>query len=116
MKVGDVYVSEGKSLKAADLQGKARKLQVESYDTVEFDGAQKIVLSFAGAKKGLVLNVTNANRIAVNLGSDDLDDWIGKGITIYPTVTEFGGKQVDCIRVKEEMPEVDVDDDPDIPF
>ncbi len=118
MKVGDIYVSEGKSLKAEDLQGKARKLQIESYDTVEFDGATKIVLLFSGAKKGLILNVTNANRIAVNLGTDEIDNWIGKAVTIYPTTTEFGGKQVDCIRVKEEMPEIVAVEGPDdtIPF
>ena len=118
MKVGDVYVSEGKSLKDEHSARKARKLQIESYETVEFDGAQKVVLLFSGAKKGLVLNVTNANRIAVNLGSDEIDDWIGKAITIYPTTTEFNGKQVDCIRVKEEMPEVVEAQGPDddIPF
>ena len=116
MKVGDIYVSEGKSLKAEDLQGKARKLQIESYDTVEFDGAQKIVLSFVGAQKGLVLNITNANRITANLGTDDIDGWVGKEIIIYPTMTEFSGKQVPCIRVKEEAPELEVTNDSDVPF
>ena len=118
VKVGEIYVSEGKSLKADDLQGKARRLTIETYDTVEFDGAQKIVLNFSGAKKGLVLNVTNANRLVANLGSDELDTWIGKDIIIYPTMTEYNGKQVPCIRVKEEAPELEVTDDPDdsIPF
>ncbi len=116
MKVGEVYVSEGRSLKAEDLAGKARKLQIEKYEMVEFDGAQKVVLTFSGAKKGLVLNVTNAHRIAINLGSDEMDDWIGKAITIYPTTTEFGGKTVPCIRVKEEMPEIEEDDGDSIPF
>lgn len=116
MKVGDVYVSEGKSLKAEDLQGKARKLQIEAYDTVTFDGSEKIVLNFNGAKKGLILNVTNAHRIVANLGTDEMDEWIGKGITIYPTTTEFNGKQVPCIRVKEELPEVEMADDSDVPF
>ena len=116
MKVGEVYVSEGKSLKAEDLQGKARKLQIESYDTVSFDGAEKIVLAFNGAKKGLVLNVTNANRLVANLGTDEMDDWVGRAITIYPTTTEFNGKQVDCIRVKEEMPEIEDGPSEDIPF
>ena len=116
MKVGDIYVSEGKSLKAGDLQGKARKLQIAAYDTVDFDGTQKVVLNFNGAEKGLVLNLTNANRIAVNLGSDEMDNWIGRAITIYPTTTEFNGKTVDCIRVKEEVPEVEMDEGGDIPF
>ena len=117
MKVGEVYVSEGKSIKAEDLQGKARKLKIAGYDTVTFDGAQKVVLQFDGAQKGLVLNVTNAETITQNLGSDEIDEWIGKYITIYPTTTMFSGKTVPCIRVKEEMPEVKAEtSDDDIPF
>lgn len=116
MKVGEVYVSEGRSIKAEDLQGHARKLTIESYETVTFDGADKIVLKFVGAKKGLVLNVTNANRLVINFDSDEIDDWIGKDVTIYPTTTEYNGKQVACIRVKEEMPEPPAEFDDDIPF
>ncbi len=119
MKVGEVYVKEGKSLKAEDLGGKARRLAIESYEQVNFDDGPKIALSFVGAKKGLILNVTNASRIAVNLGSDELDDWIGKEITIYPTTTEYPkGTVVPCIRVKEEMPQIVEEADPndDIPF
>ena len=62
------------------------------------------------------MNVTNSHRIAINLGTDEMDDWAGRSITIYPTMTEFGGKQVDCIRVKEEMPAVEEDEGDDIPF
>jgi len=117
VKVGEVYVSEGKSLRAEDLQGRARKLTIEKYGTVTFDGAEKVVLNFVGAKKGLILNVTNANRLVGNFGTDEIDEWIGKEVTLYPTTTEFNGKQVPCIRVKEEMPEiVEHDFDDDIPF
>jgi len=121
MKVSDVYSSESKSLKAEDLQGKARELTISGYEIVEFtnDGktTSKIVLGFAGAKKGLVLNVINSTRVTGNLGTDDMEEWSGKKITIYPTTTDFNGSVVPCIRVKEEMPEaVTADFDDDIPF
>jgi hypothetical protein len=33
-----------------------------------------------------------------------LDLWPGTKITIYPTMTDFGGKRVECIRVKDVIP------------
>ena len=118
MKVGEVYVNESKSLKASDLKGKARQLQIESYEELTFDDGPKIVLSFVGAKKGLVLNVTNATRLVANLGTDEMDDWRGRKVTLYPTTTEYPkGTIVPCIRVKEEMPEIEsADPDDEIPF
>lgn len=119
MKVGDVYQTESSNLAAADLNEKAIKLTITRYETVTFDEGLKIVLKFERAQKGLVLNKTNAMRISANLGSDDVDGWIGKDITIYPTTTDFGGKVVPCIRVKEEMPAAVMDPadfNDDIPF
>ena len=31
---------------------------------------------------------------------DELDDWKGKLIELYPDRTGFGGKMVDCLRVR----------------
>ena len=73
-------------------------------------------LSFVGKEKGLAVNKTNANIIAQNVGSDDLDDWIGREIILYPTRVDFGGQMVDAIRVKEQIPEVADGPDDEIPF
>tara|TARA_Y100000310_G_scaffold32845_1_gene31079 strand:+ start:308 stop:664 length:357 start_codon:yes stop_codon:yes gene_type:complete len=118
MKIGNIYVSEGKHLKAEDLQGNVRRLTIESYHTVSFDGqeGEKVVLQFVGAKKGLVLNQTNAHRIAENFSTDEVDEWIGKTVAIYPTSTDFAGKRVHCIRVKEEIPAPTTGDTSEIPF
>ena len=58
-------------------------------------------LHFQGDVKPFVLNKTNGELIAMTLGSKDLDDWIGKQITLYvdPTVP-FQGKIVGGIRVR----------------
>lgn len=121
MKLGDVYDTESTTLKAADLQGKARRLKISGYEIREFTGndgrtQNKVCLAFEGAQKQLVLNKTNAMTIESNLGADDLDQWKGKEITIFPTKTSFSGERVDCIRVKEEIPETAADFDDDIPF
>jgi len=35
----------------------------------------------------------------------DTEDWVGQRITIFATTTEFGGKTMDCIRVRPHRPE-----------
>jgi len=59
----------------------------------------KPVMSFAGKKKRLVLNKTNARAIAAIHGSN-ADKWRGQQITIYPSTCEAFGETVTCIRIR----------------
>ena len=117
--IDDVFPSSGNHLKAEDLKGNAVKVTISSYEIVEFKGKngteKKPILTFEGKEKTLVCNKTNARMIAKNTGSQELDDWAGKTIIIYPTETDFGGEIVPCLRVKEEIPEVG-DPNDDIPW
>lgn len=117
----------GSFLKHEDLQGHAVRLTIEHVPTEEIRGEhgneKKLVVRFAGKDKGLVLNRTNAESIAEIAGSDDTDDWSGVRIVLFPDKTKFGGKTVDCIRVRapqgkpEPKPEpVAALTDDDIPF
>jgi hypothetical protein len=49
----------------------------------------------------MVLNRTNTRRLISRLG-DDTDEWLGKQVELYPSETDFGGRTVPCIRVREE--------------
>lgn len=51
----------------------------------------------------LLLNKTNAKTIARLYGNKP-GEWAGKMITLYPSVTSVGGEDVDCIRVRNEVP------------
>ena len=64
----------------------------------------KLVMTFEGAKKKLVLNKTNAIRVA-RLYGNDTDDWRGKTITLYfdPKI-KFGRETVGGVRVRESKP------------
>jgi hypothetical protein len=94
--IDDVY--QGKTIRAADLKNKQVKLTITDVNVETYDEGKKLVLSFKGTEKTMVLNKTNAERIAEWHGRNP-DDWTGKQITIYPDRTEYGGKLVDCIRV-----------------
>lgn len=89
-------------LKAGDLGGAQPVVTIDRMEVepVGRDKEIKPVLYFEGKEKGLVLNKTNAAKIAQLVGSKNTDDWPGCQIRIYATETEFGGETVECIRVK----------------
>ena len=116
MKLNEFF--SGSYLKAADLKGKKVPVEIDKVvvETIEQDGEQKekLVVYFAGKKQGLVLNKTNAGTIAEVVGSDDTDHWTSIKIKLYPTTTEFAGKEVECIRVEKPLPPEATEDE--VPF
>lgn len=89
-------------LKASDLGDKSPIVTIDRIEVepIDRDKEMKPVIYFKGKEKGLVLNRTNAKKIAELTGSKDTDDWSGCQIRVYATETEFRGEKVECIRVK----------------
>ena len=105
MKMSELYPS--KFLKGDDIDGETlvviTKLVFEKMKDEAGQEEEKPVLMFKGVDKGLVLNKTNALRIAEQHG-DETDNWPGKRITLTTeSVTAFGKTQW-AIRVKPERP------------
>jgi flagellar basal body rod protein FlgC len=106
----DELAPTSSSLKADDLDGDEVSLTIASYVVKEFDETdnktgetykrKKPIFSFEETEKTFVCNVTNARALAAAFGSREMDDWVGKKITLFPTVTSFGDKTVPCIRVR----------------
>ncbi len=90
-----------KYVKHADLNGQDVTVTIDSIEIEEvgMDRETKPVLRFKDAKKDLVLNMTNYDTIALAYG-EETDNWRGKEITLYGAQAQFGGKIVDCIRVR----------------
>lgn len=88
-------------LEAADLNGDTPvTIKGVSFTEVGDKAEKKGVVLLNEFTRGMVLNRTNLKRI-IGLHGNDTDKWIGKAITLYPTQTTFGGKEVACIRVRE---------------
>jgi hypothetical protein len=87
-------------IRAADLQDRNVKVVMDHVKMEDIGSDHKPVLYFQGKEKGLVLNKTNANTISSAYG-DDTDDWVGKELVLFPTVTDFQGRSVDAIRVRK---------------
>ena len=98
MKVSDAFPSE--FLKAADIGQSQVKVLISHVELREMtDGENKPVVFFQNKKKGVVLNVTNANAIAQYYG-DDMDHWAGKTIVLFTMMVSFQGRMQPGIRVR----------------
>ena len=62
------------------------------------------IITFMGQDKKFAMNVTNVKTMAELYGTHLASKWVGKKITMYPTTTNFGGKTVDCIRIRNVIP------------
>jgi len=99
------------SLKAEDLEGDEVALTIKSYTVREFDQekegrhytVKKPIFSFENTDKTLVCNKTNMQAIAYAYGKE-MDGWLGKQITLFPTMVPFGDKMVEAIRVRVAKP------------
>jgi hypothetical protein len=96
MKVREAYPS--KYLNAADIK-KPIKVKIAGILMERMqDGKEKPVMTLVGSKP-LILNPTNAHRLAAIWG-DEMDDWIGQTVTLYTETVPFGRDMVQGIRVR----------------
>jgi len=55
--------------------------------------------------KRLVLNKKTHLDALRSMYGTETNDWVGKRVTLYPTTTKFGRETVDCIRIRDKVPE-----------
>jgi hypothetical protein len=98
MKLNDAFPSN--YLKAADFE-QPRTVKIEGYKMETLGTDKRLVLNFTAYEKGMVCNKTNASRIAMLVGSDNLNDWIGRKIVVGRELIDYQGKTDWAIRVKD---------------
>lgn len=107
MKMSDAFPS--KYLKAADLNGARVRVTIDRVVFEEIgqgeDKDRKPVLYFKGKEKGVVMNKTNATNIALMYG-DEMDDWAGVSVELFPAMVDFQGRSVEAIRIRPIRPDV----------
>jgi len=55
----------------------------EAFNTRSKANEQVVVLHFEGTDKGIILNLTNSRAITRELGTDKVDQWVGKTVSFY---------------------------------
>jgi len=103
MKINSLFPS--KYLRAGDLDGDL-PVTMKSLIMEEINQEKKPVLYFRKEVKGLVLNKTNG-KIIGSLYGEEVDDWIGQKIVLFPTEVDFRGEIVDAIRIRRQIPDDD---------
>lgn len=99
MKVSDMFPS--KYVKGADLSGPVT-LTIKTVRPETLQGnKKKYVAYFEKAVKGLILNKTNAYKIAEIVGDPDSDNWAGHRVTLYPTTVTAFNEQHRVIRIRK---------------
>jgi hypothetical protein len=97
MKVSEAYPSD--FLKAVDIGNNQVRVLISHVEMRDLGDDEKPVVFFQNKKKGVVLNVTNANAIAQYYG-DDMDLWAGKPIVLFTMMVSFQGRMQPGIRVR----------------
>jgi len=100
MKISSMY-SGSKYLKAADLNGGDKFVTVDRVveEEVGLEKDRKPVVYFNGLQKGLVLNKTNADRLAHKLG-DETSAWRGATVELYSELVSYQGQKMEGVRVR----------------
>jgi len=91
--VSDLFPSPW--LKSEDLAGRAVvvKIVAAQVETLrQFDGTQapKLVLTFEKATKRLIVNKTQAKRLAEVTGTEAFDAWVGHRVALKPAIAQNG--------------------------
>ena len=80
-------------------------------EEVTGDGGKKESLVVAQLKdnKPFIINATNAKSITKVVGSPYIEDWAGKSVTLFVSTTRLGKDMVECLRVRDFAPKVEID-------
>jgi hypothetical protein len=102
------FVGNAKYLKKEDISSPVNTsilwIKEEEVTTPGKGTETRLVLYFDGLKKGLVLNMANADALAEITGTDDTEKWSDTPVQLYtdPDVT-FGQKKVGGIRIRKRL-------------
>jgi hypothetical protein len=100
MRRDEVFPS--KYVRASDLpQPRVVTISNAAMEPMKNDGkdVDKLVLSFRERIKPLVVNLTIFEAIEQLYGGET-NDWVGQRVEIHADRCRFGGKMVDCVRVR----------------
>lgn len=95
--------SDNRYVAAYELGGKDVTLKIKSAASASVEGPKgakrKLIITFEGARKPFLSNATNCKTIAAMYGTD-VENWVGKAITLFPTTTSSPDGVVECLRVR----------------
>lgn len=68
---------------------------------------EKRCLTFEGKDKIYAMPATAERVCKMNFGTKDYEKWVGKTVTVYPTLIDaFGEKDVPCVRIRTQKKQI----------
>lgn len=76
-------------------------------EMVKGEGGKQDECTIATLKdqKPMILNVTNCKTIAKLFETPYIEEWAGKKITLFKSITKLKGEDVECLRIRDKKPE-----------
>ncbi len=72
------------------------------------DGKQEeCIVAVLEGQKPMILNRTNCKMISKLYGTPYIEEWAGKKITLYAAKVRAFGEQVDALRIRDKVPELE---------
>lgn len=84
-----------------------KNIETKKVSTPDGKSEELPVMTFTEDYKPMILNATNFKNIAKAHGSNFIEDWIGKKVSIYITSVKAFGSVVDALRIKPTAPKVE---------
>jgi hypothetical protein len=101
--IGAYSLEEGKDLVVTITSASQEEVKGEAGKT------DNLLVAKLKDQKPFIINNTNAKTISSVVGSPYIEDWAGKSITLYGSTTRLGRDMVECLRVRDFAPKVEVD-------
>lgn len=99
---------DARFLRFTNLEGKPRVCTITHVGWLKSsnksESKRQLLVTLQEFEKPWAINITNSETIGM-LHGEDPHGWPGKRVTLYPTKTKFGRDVVDCIRVRDTVPE-----------
>ena len=67
---------------------------------------EECTVAYLKNQKPFIINRTNGKTITKVLKSPYVEEWVGKTITLFSTTTKVAGEEVECLRVRQQAPEI----------
>lgn len=96
--IGAYSLAEGQDLEVQILK--------VTKEMVKGEGGKQDECTIATLKdqKPLILNKTNCKTIAKLFETPYIEEWAGKKITLFKSVTKLKGEDVECLRIRDKKP------------
>lgn len=103
-------IIEGKYIGAYCLDGKDLIVIIESIgkEEVKTEQTKDCLVAHLKGQKPMIINSTNCKVLTKLFDSPNVEDWINKPFTVFPTKVRAFGETVEALRIRPTLPKIEL--------